>query len=86
MITNTSKTKELETKLFSGLYFVQGCGGDEYKVFKVMIELPVNEAKHHCRPPRALGLAVLEGRLWALVLLQAGVPCLSLSPELDCSK
>lgn len=63
MITNTSKSIELEAKLFSGLYFMQGCEGDECKVLKMMIELLMNEAKHHCRPPPALELAIIEARL-----------------------
>lgn len=61
-------------------------GGDECKVLKMMIALPMNDAKHDCRPPPALELAVIEARLWAPFLLQADVPCLSLSPELDCSR
>lgn len=40
----------------------------------MMIELPVNEAKHLCRPPPALELAVTEARLWDPFLLQADGP------------
>lgn len=69
MITNTSKSIEVEARLFSGLHFMQGCGGDECKMLKMMIELPLNEAKCPCRPPPALQVAFIEARLWVPFLL-----------------
>lgn len=74
MIINASKSIELDARLFSGVYFIQVCGGDECKVLKMMIELPVNEAEHLCRPPPALELVVTEARLWAPFLPQADGP------------
>lgn len=38
MKTNTSKSRKSEAKLFSGLCFMQGYGGDACKVIKMAVE------------------------------------------------
>ena len=38
MITNTSKSRKSEAKLFSDLHFMQGYGGDACKMLKMAVE------------------------------------------------